>query len=40
MGATVGVDWKVVSGQAIPPYVDPEYDSYYRSGLGERSSNR
>jgi hypothetical protein len=26
-------DWKVVSGQAIPPYVDPEYESYLPAGL-------
>jgi hypothetical protein len=28
-----GVDWKVLSGQAIPPYVDPEYESYLPAGL-------
>ena len=28
-----GMDWKVVSGQAIPPYVDPEYDGYLPAGL-------
>jgi hypothetical protein len=28
-----GVDWKVLSGQAIPPYVDPEYDGYLPAGL-------
>jgi len=28
-----GLDWTVVSGQAIPPYVDPEYDSYLPAGL-------
>jgi hypothetical protein len=26
-------DWKVVSGQNIPPYVDPEYDGYLPAGL-------
>ena len=26
-------DWKVISGQNIPPYVDPEYDGYLPAGL-------
>jgi hypothetical protein len=26
-------DWKVVSGQTIPPYVDPEYGGYLPAGL-------
>jgi hypothetical protein len=26
-------DWKVVSGQTIPPYVDPEYDNYLPARL-------
>jgi hypothetical protein len=28
-----GGDWKVISGQTIPPQVDPEYESYLPSGL-------
>ena len=26
-------DWKVLSGQNIPPYVDPEYEGYLPAGL-------
>ena len=26
-------DWKVISGQNIPPYVDPEYEGYLPAGL-------
>ena len=26
-------DWKVLSGQTIPPYVDPEYEGYLPAGL-------
>ena len=26
-------DWTVLSGQTIPPYVDPEYESYLPAGL-------
>jgi hypothetical protein len=29
----VGLDWKVISGQNIPPYVDPEYEGYLPAGL-------
>jgi hypothetical protein len=30
--ATSG-DWKIISGQTIPPTVDPEYESYLPAGL-------
>jgi hypothetical protein len=26
-------DWKIVSGQTIPPTVDPEYESYLPAGV-------
>jgi hypothetical protein len=26
-------DWTVLSGQTIPPYVDPEYEGYLPAGL-------
>ncbi len=30
--AAAGEDWKIISGQTIPPTVDPEYESYLPAG--------
>ena len=31
--AAAGEDWKIISGQTIPPTVDPEYQSYLPAGV-------